>query len=1037
MPADKDLLLQDEGPQRLGTSEVEIQLSSLLVAHQDTGLDAPLKEAYDLCSYTMSRIRPGSDVARPSERILYGDILHASFLRTEDLDILHEAISYYEGVIVSDSILSRRLALGHGIALATLYDHVTSITHAEKAIQHLNSVTVEGARDELAAQALCYLTPLMIHIIWDGESPSAIASDYTSRLDEVLMEPWRPYLRIKLLLTRALVAARLSFLRSDLKIVEDWHQFARAALNACPSDHFLLAEAYSRLAAMHDWRHQLVGNIQDSEQATLLATNGLEIRSLAPSIRCTLLNTNARSLGIQSQVKGDLNLLEGAIKLSREAFYLCRSTHRRYHEHLNGLMFLLGTHFDNTGRIEFLDEIVSFAGLDLVVKCQWIACNIAEAMRHRARLASPGAASALLRRAIHILTARHEHSSNTINQEKATILRELGAVYDLQAELGMDIDHDSRLRLARDAVALVRDTFEGRMEVTIGLVTVLLNQASRTASVSLANEAEDIIIDALKDEQMLDHLKVSLKALQAELQVVRFSIHDAIIDLSVAWNILEAIVTNTSARPRDRLRIAIRWATLAESIDVNPALLAYRHAVNILPQVGYIGEDLMGRVQALRQARDLAPRAASHALSIGDVKQAIELLEHSRGVLWQQSLHLRSPLHLLPPHLSSQLTDVSKTLDSSKMSSAERRQAADMFQSIVLEIRTEPGHEQFLLPRTYGQLAGRLPQGFVVWLIPNKTHCDIIMVDSRRRPQATHFRHAGLNLDRLHTIATAFTTVHASALRSIDRKTRPAPLPKNEGTSQSHESLLEELWSSLVQKVIRTLDVPVSNCQLLEKHICLMFYQSNKEGNRPRMWWCPIGPLTFLPLHAAGIYRGSGQECVADYVVSSYIPTVTSLVNANEARMSEPPSNNDVDGTQVLLVAQPDVQGLPSLPHAREEAAVVRSIVPEDAFINLENNSVGESTVQSVLARLPEASILHLACHATQCKDDPLQSGFDFADGRLTLFDLVRVHHPKAQLAYLSACESAAVDENQPDEAINLAATMLFVGFKSVIATMW
>jgi CHAT domain-containing protein len=136
-------------------------------------------------------------------------------------------------------------------------------------------------------------------------------------------------------------------------------------------------------------------------------------------------------------------------------------------------------------------------------------------------------------------------------------------------------------------------------------------------------------------------------------------------------------------------------------------------------------------------------------------------------------------------------------------------------------------------------------------------------------------------------------------------------------------------------------------------------------------------------------------------------------------------------------VAQPKVQGLPSLPHAIKEAAVVRSIIPEDAFINLENDSAGESVVQSVLARLPEASILHLACHATQCKDDPLQSGFDFVDGRLTLRELMRVNHPKAQLAYLSACESGAVDENQPDEAINLAATMLFVGFKSVIATMW
>jgi CHAT domain-containing protein len=190
-------------------------------------------------------------------------------------------------------------------------------------------------------------------------------------------------------------------------------------------------------------------------------------------------------------------------------------------------------------------------------------------------------------------------------------------------------------------------------------------------------------------------------------------------------------------------------------------------------------------------------------------------------------------------------------------------------------------------------------------------------------------------------------------------------------------------------------------------------------------------------LHAAGIYHGSGQECVSDYVISSYIPTVTSLINANKASLAETLSNDDKARTHILLVAQPEVQGLPSLPHAEEEAAVVQCIIPGDSIINLDQNLVGNSIVESVLARLPETSILHLACHAIQCKDDPLQSGFDLADGRLTLRELMRVNHPKAQLAYLSACESAAVDENQPDEAINLAATMLFVGFKSVIATMW
>jgi CHAT domain-containing protein len=49
----------------------------------------------------------------------------------------------------------------------------------------------------------------------------------------------------------------------------------------------------------------------------------------------------------------------------------------------------------------------------------------------------------------------------------------------------------------------------------------------------------------------------------------------------------------------------------------------------------------------------------------------------------------------------------------------------------------------------------------------------------------------------------------------------------------------------------------------------------------------------------------------------------------------------------------------------------------------------------------------------------------------------MHVRIPNAKLAYLSACESAGMDESRPDEGLNLAGAMIFAGFKSVIATMW
>jgi CHAT domain-containing protein len=80
--------------------------------------------------------------------------------------------------------------------------------------------------------------------------------------------------------------------------------------------------------------------------------------------------------------------------------------------------------------------------------------------------------------------------------------------------------------------------------------------------------------------------------------------------------------------------------------------------------------------------------------------------------------------------------------------------------------------------------------------------------------------------------------------------------------------------------------------------------------------------------------------------------------------------------------------------------------------------------------------VLHLACHGVQAPN-PLQSAFLLSDGRLTIEYPIRLRMPHAVLAFLSACQTAKGSEVQPDQAIHLAASMLFCGFKSVVGTMW
>lgn len=100
-------------------------------------------------------------------------------------------------------------------------------------------------------------------------------------------------------------------------------------------------------------------------------------------------------------------------------------------------------------------------------------------------------------------------------------------------------------------------------------------------------------------------------------------------------------------------------------------------------------------------------------------------------------------------------------------------------------------------------------------------------------------------------------------------------------------------------------------------------------------------------------------------------------------------------------------------------------------------NGETSSQRQAVMDDLEQVAIAHLACHGEQDVEHPLKSGFWLGDGKLCVEHLMKLSLKGAFLAYLSACESVKGHLERPDQAIHLAATMLFVGFRSVVGTMW
>ena len=166
---------------------------------------------------------------------------------------------------------------------------------------------------------------------------------------------------------------------------------------------------------------------------------------------------------------------------------------------------------------------------------------------------------------------------------------------------------------------------------------------------------------------------------------------------------------------------------------------------------------------------------------------------------------------------------------------------------------------------------------------------------------------------------------------------------------------------------------------------------------------------------------------LSDIVISSYTPSVTTLLNL---RKRQPSSE-----FKLLAVAQPSTPGQPRLPNTTLEVAEIQKHIGSHSMMELEG---ADATVEQVIEGLSHCGWVHLACHGSQNRSYPLKSALMLQNGCLEIERITKTVVPStAEFAFLSACQTASGAETLPDEVVHLAASMLFMGYRSVIATMW
>lgn len=222
------------------------------------------------------------------------------------------------------------------------------------------------------------------------------------------------------------------------------------------------------------------------------------------------------------------------------------------------------------------------------------------------------------------------------------------------------------------------------------------------------------------------------------------------------------------------------------------------------------------------------------------------------------------------------------------------------------------------------------------------------------------------------------------------------------------------LWTVAVEPVLSQLD----------------FLTPSPGHPLPRIQWIAQGAMGMMPLHAAGDFCRRPPISVSNYAVSSYSGSFEWL------KLTSTRQAQGVTKTNIQAV------GFVSTGHStsNEKLDVDTEI---KAFQSCFPNAVvhEKASKQVMYDALRTCNVVHCASHGKVDIRDPDQSGiFVCGDENvlMSILDMQRIVNSGGQLAYLSACLTAAhPSQALVDEASHLASAFEQAGFAQVVATTW
>ncbi|KIM28584.1 hypothetical protein M408DRAFT_23633 [Serendipita vermifera MAFF 305830] len=1008
--------------------------SSLRRRFERFGNLGDLTEAITLQQTAVNRMQDGHP-DKPALLNNLGNTLESRFDRLGDIEDLEKAILFKQTAVnlMPDSHPNKPTLLNNlGSAVQTHFQRLGDVMDLEKAISFL--------------QAAVDLTP--------DSHP-----DKPGRLNNLGNAVQTRFQRLGDVMDNG---NAISFLQSAVNLTPDGHPDKPSRLN--------------NLGGAVQTRFERLGDVMDLEKAISLSQAAVDLTPDGHPHKPNWLNTLGRAVQTRFERLGDVKDLEKAISLSQAAVDLTPDGHPHKPVWLNTLGAAVQRRSERLGDVMDLKKAISFlqTAVDLTPdghphKPRWLNTLGGAVQRRFERLGDAmdnGNAISLFQASVDLTPDGHPDQPSQLNNLGSAVQRRferLGDVIDLEkatllkqtaVDLTPDGHPDKPGRLTNLGVA-VQTRFE-----RLGDITDL------EKAISFLQAAVDLMPDGPPDKpSWLNNLGAAVQTRferQGDITDLEkaISLFQATVDLTPdghphkpGWlsNLGDAFVhgfrngnlsthlqsaillfstaANSLTGPSViRFRAACKWGEFSHICGQSP-IPAFERAINLLPQVAWLGTSLTIQHAQLTEAGDEVRYAVAVAIELGEYEIAVQWAEYGRSTVWQNLLSLRTPLddlHKAHPELAMRLQTISQQLEGSLSNShipedTEPGTSQDLAnkattlaaerEEVIEKVRKKPGFEYFLKAKPFDKLAPAAHEGPVVIINMHERRCDALVLIPHDLPQPT-VSIVNIPLENFSYVMSTKLFKEFSRLLSLEgvraRGERQAGFRLPKGKKKiSFESILADLWVHVVKPVLGGL--------------------AYRPGDHSRIWWCATGPLAFLPIHAAGNYASNViGEKISDYVISSYTPTLTAILD-----QSQPKTTEDF---QILTVAQPSTPGASPLPATEKEVQRVQEIA---SGIRVDSLIGDKATTARVLQAMKQSNWIHLAYHGLQHRFDSLKSGFLLHDETLELSELIKQPLPKADFAFLSACQTAMGDEKIAEESVHLAAGMLFSGCKGVIGTMW